>query len=149
MQDTVKNRPVLGIIEQVSLPDLGVFDVQAKIDTGAYSGALHCESIEVAEREDGKRVLRIQPIDTSKPIVEVESFRKLSARSASGHQEVRYVIDTPIIVRNKTYTITIGVTKRDMMNMKVLVGRRFLRRNHMIVDVLINQELDDDGGRKI
>src|SRR6185369_6495863 len=41
---------VVGCIETVSLPALGVTGVLAKIDTGAYSGALHCTDIRIVRR---------------------------------------------------------------------------------------------------
>lgn len=145
---TVNSRPILGIIESISLPELGVASVDAKIDTGAYSGAIHCESVEVVKRKDGVKVLRVVPIKPSAPAVEFEDYKRVPAKSTSGHREVRYIIDTPVIVQGKEYVISISITKRDHMKNMVIIGRRFLRKYEMLVDVTLNEELDDDGGRK-
>jgi hypothetical protein len=42
-----KNRVILGCFEIVSLPDFGLEGVVAKVDTGAFSGAIHCTDIKV------------------------------------------------------------------------------------------------------
>jgi hypothetical protein len=150
MQRSLEKQPVLGIIETVAFPELGVSEVLAKVDTGAYSGAIHCESIEETINEKtGKKMLTIVPIDASNDPVVVTRYARVYARSSSGHRSKRYVITTKIIIQGKTYDIRIGVTQRSMMNVKVLVGRRFIRKNHMLVDVTQNQELDTDGGRKL
>jgi len=143
-------RKVLGIIEQVSFPELGIESVSAKVDTGAYSGALHCEEIdEIIHPVTGKKALKIRPIDSAYSEVIIEHFKRVYTRSSSGHRLQRYVIETAMIVQGQEYMIKIGVTKRDLMNMKVLIGRRFLRKNKMLVDVTVNQEFDNDGGRKL
>lgn len=143
-------RPVLGIIETVSFPKLGIGEVMAKIDTGAYSGALHCEEIEeIVHPVTGKKALKIRPVDSTYDEIIIEKFARVYARSSSGHRLQRYLIKTSIKIHGQEYDINIGLTKRDMMNMKVLIGRRFLRKQNMLVDVTINQELDNDGGRKL
>lgn len=147
--DTQK-RITLGIIESVGFPGLGVDAVRAKIDTGAYSGALHCESIEeIIHPATGKKALKVVPIDPAHHPVIFEKFATVYATSSSSHRSKRYIVATNILLRNELYEIKIGLTKREMMNVKVLIGRRFIRRNNMLVDVTLNQELDNDGGRKI
>ncbi len=141
---------VLGIIEPIAFPELGVVEVLAKVDTGAYSGALHCELIEeFVDPKTRKKVLKIVPVDSQyKPVI-IEKFATVYTRSSSGHRLRRYLIDTTVVIQGQEYPIRIGITKRTMMNMKVLIGRRFLRNNTMLVDVTRNAELDNDGGRKL
>lgn len=149
MTQTLTERQILGIIEPVAFPALGVHRVFAKVDTGAYSGAIHCESIEEIVDEAGKKALKVVPIDETYAPVVIPKYAKVYARSSSGHRAQRYIISTSMTLNGETYTIRIGLTKRTMMNVKVLIGRRFLRNNAMLVDVTRNQELDNDGGRKI
>lgn len=144
----ILDKELLGIIEPIEFPGLGVSRVLAKIDTGAYSGALHCESIEEVKDENGKKHLKIVPIDPTYPPVLISRYAKVVARSSTGHMEQRYIATLDVVIKGKKYDIRIGLTRRTMMNVKVLVGRRFLRKNNMLVDVTINQELDTDGGRK-
>lgn len=136
----------LGCFEVVSFPSLGVIDQLAKIDTGAYSGAIHCSDIKVIRRGEKKtRVLKFTPLGRKRLATETEQFIQTSVRSATGHKVKRYLIDTEIELNGQLYPIRIGLADRSSMSRSALVGRRFLRDNSMNVDVRINQEYDDEG----
>ncbi|UTX51496.1 RimK/LysX family protein [Candidatus Saccharibacteria bacterium TM7i] len=138
---------IIGCLEQVAFPALLIDEVMAKIDTGAYSGALHCNKIDVIDR-DGVRTLRYQPIHESSEFIETQDFVSTHVTSSNGQRHKRYIIETPILIRGKQYTMRIGLTDRSDMKIDVLIGRRFLRKNNMIVDVRIGAEFDEDGGGK-
>lgn len=141
-----KNRTVLGIFEEVSLPKLGLQGLVAKVDTGAYSGAIHCTDIRIVRKGvSRKRHLHFTPLGEPALATETDTFRKTHIRSATGHRIRRFIIDTQIIVQGKNYPIRIGLSDRSDMKRTVLIGRRFLRENDMLVDVCINHELDDEG----
>lgn len=137
---------VVGCFEIVSLPELGVLDVMAKVDTGAYSGALHSTNIKVVRRgSERKRILKYTPLGHKRLATETDEFYETYVRSATGHRIKRFIIDTTIIVGGVEYPVRIGLSDRSDMKRPVLLGRRFLRENHMVVDVHINQEYDDEG----
>ena len=136
-----------GCIEQVSMPQFGIIDCVAKIDTGAYSGAMHCDYIREHTREsDGRRVLRFVPSTNKSHTQEVTDYEVTQVRSSTGHLVQRYLISTEIQVKGVTYPITIGLSDRRKMQREVLIGRRFLREHGIVVDVRINQQYDTDGG---
>lgn len=140
----------IGAFEHVSLPALRMENVIAKIDTGAYSGAVHCSHIKVQRRKtDGVKVLQFVPSNNHDHMVELENYKMTNVRSSTGHRLKRYLIETDIIIRNRRYTVNIGLSDRSDMQREILIGRRFLRQNSMLVDVRINQELDNDGGEKL
>ncbi|NTW61619.1 hypothetical protein HGB24_02955 [Candidatus Saccharibacteria bacterium] len=141
-----KYKDIFGIIEHVSLPEVGLFDVPAKVDTGAYSGALHCESIEECLLPDGKTMLRF--ILPGGRTVELKKFVRTFVRSSSGHRLRRYLFDTKVIIKGEEYSIRIGLSDRKDMNYEILLGRRFLHDNHILVDVKLNQDLDIDRKKK-
>lgn len=136
-------RTVLGAFEVVQLPEFRIDDMVAKIDTGAYSGALHCETIEEIQ-EDGKKKLRFTPTEDHMPHV-TEHYTRTKVRSSNGHEANRYLIETQIHIKGKAYTIKIGLSNRSEMRYDMLIGRRFIRENGMLVDVRLNQEYDTDG----
>jgi hypothetical protein len=136
----------VGCLEKVSLPTLGVSGVLAKVDTGAYSGALHCTDIRVVRRGVlRKRFLKFTPLGNLELASETDAFMKTYIRSASGHRLKRYIIDTNITLGKQTYPMRIGLSDRSDLKRPILIGRRFLRENNICVDVRINQELDDEG----
>lgn len=141
-----KSRPTVGCFEFVSLPGLGVHDECAKIDSGAYTGALHCSDIKVVRRgTDKKRILKFTPLGDPQLATETEMFTTTSVRSASGHLQKRHVIETEIVVQGISYPMRIGLSDRSEMKRSILIGRRFLRKHNMLVDVRINEEYDDEG----
>lgn len=140
-------RTIYGSFEYASLPLLGIDSTVAKIDTGAYSGALHCSLIEVYKRSsDGQKILRFIPSKNHDYLTETDKYTYRYVRSSTGHRVKRYLIETEIVIRDKTYTITIGLSDRSDMQKEILIGRRFLREHNILVDTRINQELDSDIG---
>lgn len=136
----------VGAFELVSLPELGVVAELAKIDTGAYSGALHCTDIKIVRRGVvRKRYLKFTPLGDPRLATETDTFVQKKVRSATGHQIKRYLIDTTIELEGMQRPIRIGLADRSDMKRNILIGRRFLRQNNLLVDVRINQEYDDEG----
>lgn len=129
------SRTILGAVEPITVPELGIFDVLAKVDTGAYTGALHCEEIHLTKQAGGKQQLQFRPISKRHALQTVTEFRRKRVRSASGHSAQRYIIPVSIIVQGKAYKTHIGLTKRKDMTRQILLGRRFLRENNILVDV--------------
>lgn len=141
-----KTDVVVGCLETVALPQLGIAEAVAKIDTGAFSGALHCTDIRIVRRGVmRKRILKFVPLGDPKLATETDTFIKTYVRSATGHRIKRYLIDTTIEISGKKYPIRIGLSDRSDLKRPVLIGRRFLRENNMLVDVRINADEDDEG----
>jgi hypothetical protein len=123
---------VVGVFERVEFPEFGVRNVIAKIDTGAYTGALHCKSITEKNGPDGKTLI-FDPFGTDQTI-EKEEFVIKYVKSSNGKREKRYFIATTMILAAEEHAITISLTDRSDMKWTVLVGRRFLKQYNYIVD---------------
>lgn len=144
-----KSDKIFGICEYVDLPEFGLNHVLAKIDTGAYSGALHCSKIrEKIRKSDGKKILVFTPSYNHSNEMQVRRYARSYVRSSTGHRTKRYLFDTNIVIKGVEYRARIGLSNRSDMNYEVLIGRRFLNENNILVDVRLNQELDIDKGRK-
>jgi hypothetical protein len=121
--------------EPVTFPEFAkIGEVTAKIDTGAYTGSLHCTKIREEETPKGK-VLHFSPFDHPEVTVSVTDFVVKYVRSSIGESQNRYFIDTIIKIQGETYPIILSLADRSEMKWSVLIGRRFLRKNHFIVDV--------------
>ena len=138
------NQKIIGSFAQVTLPDFGDIEVTAKVDTGAYSGAVHCSDISVVEY-DGSRFLRFRPYGPENSEIETSAFHERFVRSSTGHRVSRFLVDTTILIDGVEYPIAIGLSNRSELKFPVLLGRRFLREQNILVDTRINQHLDKDG----
>lgn len=129
-----KPKTTIGRRELVSFPDLGLKKIQAKIDTGAYSTALHCHDIHV---KDGVLYFKLldptHPEYNDKPQSATEFSRKI-IKSSSGEAEERYIIKTRVKIGKRKIKSVISLTDRGNMRYPVLIGRKLLK-NRFIVDV--------------
>lgn len=127
-------RQTIGRREIVDFPELGLFGLVAKIDTGANTTALHCQHVRV---ENG--VLYFRLLDESHPEYDereqrFEKFEEKLIKSSFGQQEMRYVVRTKIRIGNRTIRSIISLSDRANMRYPVLIGRRLLK-NRFDVDV--------------
>ncbi|PWJ40956.1 ATP-dependent zinc protease family protein [Sediminitomix flava] len=129
---------VIGRTDKIDLPTLGLFDIETKIDTGAYGCALHCHHIEVVEK-DNKKVLSFMVLDPSHPeyddkVFYTEHFTEKDVKSSSGESEHRFVIQTVVELFHEQRTVEFSLTNRQEMKYPVLMGRKFLA-GHYVVNV--------------
>lgn len=127
------DQKLIGTFERVTLPEMGIADVVAKIDTGAYTGALHCTFAEERETADGK-VLYFVPFGDEKKAQTITEYYAKHVKSSNGAREKRFIITTEIIVRGQKYPIILSLANRTGMKYPVLIGRRFLRLHKLVVD---------------
>jgi hypothetical protein len=138
----------LGIFEKVDFPKLGIKSIEAKIDTGADTGSLHCTKVSV-EKANGSLVLHFSPFDYPDIKVTTTDFRTKEVRSSNGDSEERYFVKTSISIHGETHPIEISLADRSAMKWPVLIGRKFLRENNFLVDVnLTKSPVNYDSGEK-
>lgn len=131
-------KPVIGRIEKIDLPDLSIFNLDAKIDTGAYTSSLHCHKIAV-EKIAGKNRVRFYVLDPDHPEYEEKQYsapvHKIKrVKSSNGQIEERVIIKQRTIFFGQKGLIQLSLTNRSEMKYPVLIGRRFLS-DKFIVDV--------------
>ena len=129
-------RKVIGWREWVGLPDLGVIEVKAKVDTGADNSSLHAFEIERFD-EGGIEMVRfeIHPRQRKrKPsiscVAQVAGERKV--RNPGGRLETRPVIRTTLVVAGEELEALVNLTTRDEMTFRMLLGRRTVRSRFVV-----------------
>lgn len=126
----------VGWRERLALPDLGISNIKAKVDTGAKSSALHASHLHVYDYE-GARWLRFM-VHWDSPRQTVEAHAKLleyrKIKSSNGKVQRRPVIQTHVRMFGCSWLIDVTLTQRDSMQFPMLLGRQALR-HHAIVDV--------------
>lgn len=122
--------------EWVSLPDLGVDWIKAKIDTGARTSSLHAFDIQEFERDGEAWVrFRVKPWqDSQEDTVVVESpiHDRRAVRSSSGHAQERLVVQLMIRLVDREVMAEVTLSNRDEMGFRMLIGREALRRGYVV-----------------
>jgi len=132
------NTPLsLGWEEWVSLPDLSLPAIKAKVDTGARTSALHAVAIEPFGTEKNPQVRFIMHPDPSDPTIEVVCSAKVIDRrnvtSSNGEAEMRYVIQTNVVIAGQKWPVNITLTNRENMGYRMLLGRSTLTEGVSVV----------------
>lgn len=137
MQKTDK-KITIGRIEKIDLPNLSLYNLDAKIDTGAYTSSLHCHHIEPFKK-DGKDWVKFYVLDPDHPEYEEKQFecpifKIKSVKSSNAQVEERVVIKQKTRFSRFHRTIELSLTNRSEMKFPVLIGRKFLS-GKFVVDV--------------
>ena len=120
----------VGWEEWVSLPELNLPALVVKTDTGADLSALHAFNIQTFGKEDNLMVrFGINPIDNDERFSIFCSARIIDQKnitSSNGISELRYVIETEIIIGDVKKKIPVTLTNRENMKYKMIIGRSAL-----------------------
>lgn len=132
----ISKLPTVGWREWVSLPELNIQRIKAKVDTGARTSALHAFSLEPF-RENGKDriAFELHPLQHNNEVVVrcvADIVDKRWVTDSGGHTEERFVIATPITIAGQTWSIEITLTERETMLFRMLLGRSALRKRFIV-----------------
>ncbi|SIS71288.1 SSU ribosomal protein S6P modification protein [Roseivivax lentus] len=136
--------------EWVSLPDLGLPALRAKVDTGARTSALHASDIETFGPAGKPKVrFTVHPVPERQDLVipcSAEIVDRRVVTSSNGEGESRYVIGTTINVGGEAWPIEMTLTNRSGMASRMLLGREALKDHIAIVatDRFLQPELSYD-----
>ena len=132
------DQTIIGWREWLALPELQVPAIKAKIDTGARTSALHAFFVEPFTKE-GRQMVRfgVHPLQKRLDVeifceAPVKDFREVS--DSGGHREMRYVIETTILIGDLPRQIEMTLTNRDNMKFRMLLGRTAMQGLQVIPD---------------
>lgn len=132
MPDKKYNLRLIGRREYVSFPQLGLSNIEAKIDTGAYTSALHCEEIYLKDQTLFFTVNEIPGDDSTKKEFRFEDFTTKKIKNSGGEMEERFIIRTVLKIGKKNIWARISLTNRDNMRYPILIGRKPLKGKFLI-----------------
>tara|TARA_R110000868_G_scaffold28686_7_gene107311 strand:+ start:70 stop:495 length:426 start_codon:yes stop_codon:yes gene_type:complete len=127
-------KKVIGRIDKADFPLLDLFEIDIKIDTGAYTSSIHCHK--VVEEDTVLKCLfydKGHPHYNGKEII-FNTYQTAKVKSSNGIVQNRYKVKTTIILFNKKYSINLTLSTRNDMKYPILIGRKFLLKK-FVVDV--------------
>lgn len=137
MTNKLSNKQIIGWREWVSLPELGIHRIKAKIDTGARSSALHAYNIEFYKTKTGKVRAKfiLHPLQrNNKYCVQCHAdvIDQRFVKSSSGQKELRTTILTNLRFGSQMWPIEITLTNRDNMGFRLLIGRTAISKRFLV-----------------
>jgi hypothetical protein len=131
---------LIGRLEHIALPGLGIGRVEAKVDTGAYRSALHYQRLRT-RTVDGRRELVVTFQMGGHRCTKVfRSFRRVAVKSSNGESSRRWLISTQVRLNGHSVRTQFTLFDRSDMKYQVLLGRKFLR-GRFVVDVSARNRL--------
>lgn len=127
---------LIGWRERIALPELGIDLMQAKIDTGARTSAIHATRA-VKFQRGGNDWVRfhiphasgLTARDCEAPLVD-----RRAIKNTSGLGEDRLVIETLLVIGGRRWRIEVSLADRSAMVMPIILGRTAIRRRSILVD---------------
>lgn len=137
MAQQVKDLKIIGRLEYIDFPEWGLSDIEAKVDTGAFTSSLHCHHIEPYRYQEEQWV-RFNLLDPSHETYNEKLFKlpihkRKTIKSSNGQTEERIIIKTKLKLFDKVFKAELSLTDRSEMKYPVLLGRKLIR-NRFLVD---------------
>ncbi|WP_413112389.1 ATP-dependent zinc protease [Thaumasiovibrio sp. DFM-14] len=136
MKSCDNKKIIIGRLETISLPELGMENLTVRVDSGAQTSSLHVDNITLVtvkgkpgiqfdihpEVHDVDKVVRCKS--------ELYDLRKI--KSSNGASELRYVIETKAKLGGLEWPIQITLTDRSDMTYLMLLGRQAMGNKFLI-----------------
>lgn len=128
-----KTLPILGWREIVSLKEIGIPKLRAKVDTGAKTSSLDATDCEVFKEASGVEMVRfVVRVGKRNYACECPVYEHRKVRSSSGHESLRPVIVTNCQAIGITWPIELTLADRTQMRYSMLLGREALSERFLV-----------------
>lgn len=127
---------VIGWRELVGLPDFGIGEMRAKIDTGARTSALYAVDKKPFKRGGVRWVRFSLPVagHIGAKRFEAPVIDERDVKNTSGIPERRLVIRTALLLGRHFWHIAVSLADREKMEFDLILGRTAIHRRNVLVD---------------
>ncbi|HUO61984.1 MAG TPA: RimK/LysX family protein [Candidatus Bathyarchaeia archaeon] len=133
--DNKQTKGILGRVEHVALPELGIADIAARIDTGARTSSIWATGVYT----DAGAKLHFTLLDTKSEHytgheIITKSYTKTVVASSNGATQERYKVKLLLKIKGRNIRASFTLADRSSLVYPVLIGRSVLR-GKFVVDV--------------
>lgn len=126
----------IGRFDKADFKEFSLFEIDVKIDSGAYTSSIHCSNIEEISINN-ENYIKFTLLDPKHPFYNnkqysTKNFAMKLVKSSNGIVQKRYLIQTEIFIFNTSFPIHLTLSERKDMKFPVLLGRKFLNKRFVI-----------------
>lgn len=129
-------KEIIGCEEWLSLPDLNLPLIKARIDSGAKTSALHAFNIQTFRKNKDLWVsFDLYPLQDNRSTVlrcEAEVIDRREVKSSNGTIEKRYFIKSKAKLNQQEWDIELSLSNRDTMGFRMLLGREAMKGRFLV-----------------
>lgn len=136
-------KAIIGRVEKMSLPGIGIEGIFAKVDTGAHRSAIDCENVYEEEGILKYRLFRQGSDHYTGEELSAERFKTITVHNSFGESEDRYEVKLKAKIGSKVFNTPFTLADRSKKLYPILIGRKTLQ-NRFMVDVTEGQPNPED-----
>lgn len=130
----IEDTKIIGSTVSISIPGSGIFDLPAKVDTGADGSAIWASNI-----IENKGVLEFCLLGPESDkftgkIIKTSDYSTVKVKNSFGSSEKRYKVRLSVKVEGRRVRARFSLANRTLKSYPALIGRRLLKKR-FIVDV--------------
>lgn len=137
-------KTIIGRSEQLVLVGLSDQKIPAKIDTGAFTSAIHTEDIHLGKNGNltfcALKSHPACPVEIRKTGLEISTkiFEKIYVENSFGTGETRYKVPLKVKLGGKILEADFSLANRRDKTFPILIGRKLLNGNFLVDSELSN-----------
>ena len=139
----IRRKRTIGRVEKISFPKGGIFDVPAKIDTGAKTSAIWATDIKVASEVLSFVLLAPSSSFYTGKKISLTSFSETIVLSSNGISQKRFKVKLQVKLDGRKINAAFTLADRSRQMYPVLIGRNVLR-GKFVVDVKLGNPTWDE-----
>lgn len=127
---------LIGRKDKADFPELHLRNINVKIDTGAYTSTIHSHHIQevLIAGENYIEFLLLDPSHSkySEKKFKTKRYRKKKVKNSFGESELRYFVETVIVLFGEELPIELSLSERSSMKYPILIGRKLLNGRFVV-----------------
>jgi hypothetical protein len=129
------HKAIIGRSEPLTFVGLGLNDVPAKADTGAYRSAVHASDISLDEATGilSFRLLADHPlVDGEAVLIRTEDFQRVVVENSFGHAEERFQVKLKVKLGHRSFVSNFTLANRAKKLFPILLGRKLINHRFLV-----------------